>query len=188
MRKVNNQDAAKAVYSAVVSTIDKLAKRERGELSPYAATTLARLRQCAGRTFDECPEIWDTVRSQIKSKLSVFQQQCAENAVFVALALYSIHQRGKDKNVNIKKVGFGRAVRQVKVPDIQYRFTSFASSDSFSDLIVHARSLIELMRMGDARFDYANFAVDLFWFQADPDSRVRIRLGWENSFLSNSIN
>ncbi|MCL1803017.1 MAG: type I-E CRISPR-associated protein Cse2/CasB [Eubacteriaceae bacterium] len=190
---MNNREAANAVFRSVSQSVRKLTEKgsgsRTGKLSSYATSSLAMLRRGAGKKVAECPDVWDITLGYLPDgDMSYYQLSCAENAIFTALVLFSIHQQGKTDSVSAENTSIGKAVRAICVPDdnessIRKRFNAFATAATLDELAFHARGLVELIKKSGT-LDYPNFAVDLFWHQISAESREQTRMRWGRDFYA----
>lgn len=172
------------VYSFVRNKIDILDKDET-----YSRTACAKLRRAVGKPPGSIPNIWDITLQGAPEEWDSRNENPSKQewAVHTALTLYALHRQGKDRSMNAEKVSFGTAISRLiqgdenKMESVRRRFNAVATSEEFSELAHHARSLVQLMKAADIPMDYPLFAKDLFIFQL-PGFDDGVRLRWGEDF------
>jgi CRISPR system Cascade subunit CasB len=164
--------------------------------TPWAKAQLAKLRRCVNKPLEESQDCWEFIFSgipdELVSRTKSSEPSPSENAVLTALTLYATHQQGSSASVNTPNVRFGSAanmlVDQKNADAIKRRFDTIVTSQDLSELSVHVRSLIQLMKSSDRPigFDYRLFAMDLYDFQFD-DSRSNVQKRWAVDFYKKNV-
>jgi len=155
-----------------------------GENSSYSKASLAKLRRAAGKSVEECPDVWEITLLNAPR-----WGQCKE-VLHTVLTLYALHKQGNNSSMSDEKTGFGTAVAKLidsetkNVESIRRRFNLVATSQEFSELSYHARGLIQMLRAKNIPMDYVRFALDLNWIM-QPDYAGKIRLKWGEQFYGN---
>lgn len=177
---MNNVELAKFVKGKVLEVFSSKA-------------ALAKLRRGVGKELGELPELMGyTFASNQETK------PWEDKAIYTALTLYALHQQGTDKfmggtsvNDEAKKyLSFGGAVRKLVTKDnetaIKRRFDKVLTASDLTEVAVHARGLINLLRNAGIAFDYPGFAVDLVKFQFEDSRRaVIVKWGKDYYFMNN---
>ena len=156
---------------------------------------LAKLRRGIGKHPGELPDLWELTLQELPDEwLSYYGNPSRhENAIHTALTLYALHRQGKDRSMNVARVGegerqydesFGSAVARLVGQDannldaVKRRFDAVATASDFTELSRHARGLIQLLKAADLPMNYPRFAMDLYNFQfADRADGIRLRWG-----------
>lgn len=149
---------------------------------------LAKLRRGAGKEPGSVPDIWEYTIGALPEGA----KEDAENAVHIALTLFAVHRQGTNitglatytgENEKSYPVTFGAAVRKLKDgannEAVTRRFNTAATADTISELAVHVRSLIQLLRTKNIDMNYAKFAEELYLWRFDTN---KIRLKWGRDF------
>lgn len=158
--------------------------------------TLARLRRGLGKAPGELPELWDFTLEDLPEVLlsQTEEPTYGEWAIHVALSLFAYHQQGKDLNSQYMHQDSGETQHSIgtacctlkarKEEDaVKRRFNILATSDSFTELVHHLRSLIGLLKSEDIPLDYVLLAKELYFFQF-PQWRNALRLRWGQDFYA----
>lgn len=154
--------------------------------------TLSNLRRAAGKKTDQNPLAWQYVLTpEDEAKFpSSYQGQgdqptYAENAAFIALTLYGMHQQSLAPNMHSKERSFGKAAGELvkrRTPSIKKRFDALLSARSASAISYHARNLVQLLHQEQIAFDYGRFAEDLNRLQ-NPKYRATVITRWSRDFV-----
>lgn len=199
-------------------TVYKVTSRILGKLNNTLETSatrasLAHLRNSIGYDISHTVEIWKDVFSEMPieflSRDGLVTKE--ENAVFVALQLYALHQQGSSDSVHakeqisakesidgtegrisVRKHNIGHSLKTLRDPveysGIDRRFNAMITSSSFQELIVHLRHLVSILKSkSKAKVNYARLADDLFWYQNGKKEQVRLRWG-QSYYASNDSN
>ena len=152
--------------------------------TPYSKAALAKLRQAVGKPREETPDVWDiTLTGAPEGKAPGI-------AIHTALTLYALHRQGKLECVSDSKTSFGAAIANLANRNknnesaIKRRFNAVATSTEYSELVHHARGLVQLLKANNITMNYPRFARELFLFQ-NPDRAGSIRLKWGEHFYRN---
>jgi CRISPR system Cascade subunit CasB len=181
---MNNSDQANLVYSFVKGKTESLNKD-----SPDSRATLAKLRRCVGKELGDAPESWNVILDGLNEELLSVNgiPTYAEEAIFVAMTLFAVHQQGNAEYISKNNGSFGAAIQRLIDPEgrnekaIKRRFDAVITAKDFGELAQHARGLIQLLKANGIALDYPRFAKDLFWYHF-PDSKNDIRLRWGQDF------
>lgn len=200
------------VFSVTARIISKV--ENTLQTSPTKAM-LANLRNSVGKDFSHMIHVWELVFSEFPQEFLSYSgiPTKEENAIFITLQLYAIHQQGNSFSVNLSTVNEASIVvdeadkKQVhgessdlrrqdiglslsklrKEGDskaIDRRFNAMITSTDIKEVSVHLRHLIKLAKRDkNIRINYPKLAEDLFYFQLNQKERVRLR--WGQSFYSN---
>jgi CRISPR system Cascade subunit CasB len=161
--------------------------------TPWATAMLAKLRRGAGKPPGELSDIFEVTIGGLDED-SAGGASYAEWAAHTALTLYALHRQSKHESVHAQDGDtFGRAIGCIagfgteKNDGVHRRFSALLSASSLAEVSNHARGLVQLLRAADytIKFDYAQFANDLYTFQFD-NSRSDVRLRWGRDFYSHS--
>ncbi len=180
------------VYQFVNSKIHLLQKNEE-----WDRAMLAKLRRGAGKDPSETPEIWEVTLAGLPEELVCRQSDCCkatagEQAVHAALTLFALHQQGSTVSVDVAKVSFATAARRLmngtNDDAIKRRFDAAVTATDISELVNHARGLVQLMKAAEKPigFDYPQFAKDLYVFQF-PEGKGDVRLRWGQNAKKNEV-
>lgn len=168
---------------------------------PWSRSMLAKLRRGIGKQPGELPELFEIVLSDMPEELYGKGDGPSYSvwSIYTAVTLFALHQQGKEHPMSMsgKTEGqtfgnsLGAAVGELvklevkqdeeREPAIKRRFDAVCTANEFTELVNHARGLIQLLRVGDIKLDYPRFAEDLYWYQFD-DVRNRIRLRWGEDY------
>ena len=168
------KDPVAAFVAKTIAMLDK-------DNSSYSKASLAKLRRAAGKSVDECPEVWDI------TLMNAPESGQSKDIIHTVLTLYALHKQGKDVSMCDDKTGFGTAIAKLIEPDknnedsIRRRFNLVATSQEFSELAYHARGLVQMLRAKGIHLDYIRFTMDLNLF-LHPDYAGKIRLKWGEQF------
>jgi CRISPR system Cascade subunit CasB len=161
-----------------------------GEPNNAQRAALARLRRGVGKEAGTLPEIWQYVYEGFPDALTRHADRMlhAENAIHAALTLYAMHAQGKGAVHDQNAGSLGKAANNLKKkrPEneqgIKRRFDALATAKTPEEINIHARGIIQLLRQGDVKLDYAGFAKDLYRLQRGSDSAKEVLRGWGKDF------
>ena len=168
------KDPVAAFVARTIAMLDK-------DNSSYSKASLAKLRRAAGKSVDECPDVWEITLPNAPK----WEQN--KDVIHTALTLYALHRQGKESSMCDDKTGFGTAIAKLIEPDknnedsIRRRFNLVATSQEFSELAYHARGLVQMLRSKNIQMDYIRFAMDLSRF-LNQEHTIKIRLKWGEQF------
>ena len=131
--------------------------------SSWAKERLAILRHVANRSIGDSPETWDVLYDESfpESLIGMGQNPTrGEQAAFLTLTLYAVHQQSKRHGVHVKTEKgsrprtLGTAVREFATAtgtelfdsSLYRRFTAMVQSQTIEGVAHHLRSLIKLFR------------------------------------------
>lgn len=153
---------------------------------------LADLRRGVGHAPGELPELWGAFLQEIPEKLQGKNDEDtptkAEQAIYLALTLYALHQQGQTVSMYKEGEGLGKAARLL-VPSgqepgessIQKRFNMLATATQMPEISHHLRGMIQLLRANGIPLDYVQLAADLYDLQI-PEAIPCVRLRWGRDF------
>jgi len=174
----------KAVADFVRRKIEML-----NEDSPKSHAACAKLRRAIGKPPGSTPDIWDVTlqgapdRWQSRNGGASYE----EWAVHTTLTLYALHRQGKLESMSDEENSFAAAVARIILKDegrleaTRRRFNAVATATDFTELIYHARGIIQLLKAENIRMDYPLFAQDLYVFRF-PGGADKTRLQWGEDF------
>ncbi|MEU8124934.1 type I-E CRISPR-associated protein Cse2/CasB [Spirillospora sp. NPDC049024] len=157
-----------------------------------SVSRLAQLRRGAGKLPQDVPELWGLTgaeRLYQDQSLSELQATRAENASFLAVTLYALHQQSRTtQKMNVPGVDLGAAVRRLMPPGeidepIRRRFVRVGTADSLDVLAYRLREIVSLLRRESIPLDYALLAKQLYHAHT-PEGLTRVRQQWGRSFHS----
>lgn len=167
----------------------------------HSKAALAKMRRGVGKELGDVPELLGFVLPSEEISSYKEDEILAEKAIYTALTLYALHQQGNgqcmsagvgDKDGTLKyKNSFGHAVRTLindskdKDVAITRRFDKVLTAKDVTEIAVHARGLIGLLKKADIPLHYPDFAADLYWFQ-QSDYRRSILLKWGKDYYMNT--
>lgn len=180
---------------AVATTAEYLQNAYLGGSTHSAQATaraqLARLRKLAGQPVDRDPLAVNLVLSVMQPQLSELElgkgdsASASERAAFHALTLFAVHMQGATSAIHVKSASFasacGRLNQISESESIKPRFDAMILAQGSRSRLIHARSLITLLRSNHLGFDYGQFAQDL----RNLDNRERrngVLLRWGRDF------
>lgn len=155
-----------------------------------AVGRLAQLRRGAGKLPEDVPELWGLTgadRLYQEQTLSEAQATRAENAAFLAITLYALHQQSRpNQRMHSPRIDLGEAVRRLMPPGeidepIRRRFVRVGTAASMDVLAYRLREIISLLRRDSIPLDYALLARQLYDAHT-PDGLARVRRSWGRSF------
>lgn len=153
-----------------------------------AGQDLAALRMGLGREAGEVPQMWPFYR-ELNEKGSLTPELSAEH---LALALFAVHQQGKERPVHRAHVGLGNALLALRrsgkySPEaIDRRFAAAATATSLAELTGHLRGLITQLRTNSGQqhgLDYTQLMQDLRDWQ-QPGRLGRVRRRWGSQYFT----
>jgi len=114
----------------------------------------------------------------------------AEYAAHAALTLFAVHQQShRERGMHHRDYPFGRSIRLLgkgesdgRKEAIRRRFNAVATAEEPSEVLHHARGLVQQLRTAGVQLDYAGFARDLYWLQT-PGGGDRVRRAWGRDFF-----
>ena len=170
------------VYNAVKQQVERIVNGSE----PSGRAALAKLRRGAGKSSGSVPEIWEITVGALPENAGEF----AEQAVHVALTLFAMHRQGTE--ISGQNGGtLGTAVSKLKNGDnddaVTRRFNSAVTSATITELSVHTRSLVQLLKSKGIDMDYPKFAQELYYWQFES-KKEEICLNWGRNYwrLKNS--
>ncbi|MGK5551765.1 type I-E CRISPR-associated protein Cse2/CasB [Actinomadura kijaniata] len=158
-----------------------------------AVAALAQLRRGAGKLPSDVPELWGTTGTeQLYQQLpdlarSETEATRAENALFLALTLYALHQQShRTARMHRPGIELGAAVRRLspgEEPDgpIRRRFVRVGAAATPDTLAHPLREIVSLLRGAAIPLDYALLAHRLYQAQTS-DGMAEVRRRWGRSF------
>ena len=166
----------------------------------HSKAALAQLRRGVGKEIGELPDLLGFVLPTEEITSWAEGEDMVEKAIYTALTLYAFHQQGSDRCMSVGiedkkgavsyKNSFGHAVRTLVKSDknkeaaVTRRFDKVLTAQDVTELAVHSRGLIGLLKKENITLDYPSFAVDLYWFQ-QQDVRRRVLLKWGKDYYMN---
>jgi len=161
----------------------------RGEERP-AREDLAALRRGLGREAGEVPQMWPFYQT-LNEQGRLTWELSAEH---LALTLFAVHQRGKDRPVHRADIGLGTAMLALRrsgkySPEaIDRRFSAAATATSLTELTGHLRGLITQLRAagrdgGEHALDYTRLTADLRDWQR-PERAAAVRRRWGSQYFA----
>lgn len=155
-----------------------------------AVATLAQLRRGAGKLPQDMPELWGMTGADLlfaERDLSDAEATRAENALFLAVTLYALHQQSRtDQGMHQPGIELGAAVRRMMPTGdidepIRRRFVRVGAAATPAVLAYRLREIITLLRRYAVPLDYQRLAVRLYLAQT-PGGMQRVRQIWGRSF------
>jgi CRISPR system Cascade subunit CasB len=194
-KKIKSQ--SKIIYAYINKKITSLLYHND---ESYVRALLAQMRRSIDKHPGRVPEVWDFVLGEMPAALycEINEQSHGpspgQKAVYISLTMFALHQQGKnirEKSMYKPKASFGEAIRILvykrgleSEKAIKRRFDSIVTSDDLSELSRHLRGLINLLKDESISLDYAQLAVDLYFFQME-NHRDDIRLKWGQAYYHN---
>ena len=94
----------------------------------------------------------------------------------------------EDKSISSRN-SFGHAVRRLvrqqgNEEAVLRRFNKVLSAKDLTELAIHARALLGMLRKEKISLDYPSFAIDLYWFQQSATRRSTL-LKWGKDYYMN---
>ena len=162
----------------------------------YQKAALAKLRRGVGREPGDLPELWGELLLGMPDEMQGRTEPSrAEQAIYSALTLFSLHQQGHEPKTEVmylpgQRLGIAAAKlveeesdRENAMERIRRRFNQAATAENVPALTYHLRGLVQLMRAKGIPMDYAQLAAELFLYQ-NPEARGKVRLQWGRDFYS----
>ena len=168
---------------------------ENTENEAERRAALARLRRGVGRKPGDVPGIWAVLLEDLPRDMmgtgELHHPSCEEWAIYTAMTLYALHQRGSGEqgSMHCEGVSLGQAACALakaqgdKKDNIIRRFNLVATAADMEEMNVYLRSFVQLLRGAGIGLDYAMLAKDLFRYQFQelaPD----VRLKWGQDFYA----
>lgn len=159
----------------------------KGKVYPSAAA-LAKLRRGLGKKLGEAPELLAYVLPDEDITPYENSEKFVEKAMYTTLTLYAWHQQGhKGQCMSENENSFGKAIRKLVRSDksnesaVIRRFNQVLTAKSLTELAVHARGLVGLLKRDSISVNYPELAVDFYWFQQE-NFRRNVLLKWGRDF------
>jgi CRISPR system Cascade subunit CasB len=182
-------------------TAENINDLQRGYLAdqPRAVAALARLRRGAGKDIQQVPDLWGLIdtgslHDPVREGGPYPREEDltrAEDAVHVAVTLWSLHQQSRARGMHrpdrrTTPAGLGAAVRQLMPKGdidetILKRLVRAGQAADLPTLAQRLREIVLLLRRQDIALDYALLAEQLYRWQ-QPDGRDKVRRAWGRSF------
>jgi len=180
------------------ATNTRILALQKGYLAdrPEAVAALARIRRGAGKPINSVPDLWGlTATDQLYTDLDTYGERevaRAENAVHIAVTLWSLHQQSRrDSPMHIPGgPQLGRAVRdlmpsgEIDEP-LRRRFVRIGTASSVEILAQRLRDVVLLLRQQAQAMDFAVLAEQLYRWQL-PAEQANVRRDWGRSFHARS--
>lgn len=156
---------------------------------------LAELRRGIGKAPGEIPQLWGYyLESMPEEFYGDTEPSRAEWAVYAALTLFSLHQQGKDPQINPmqeegQSLGSALSCLVQEADDrerIARRFNTIATASSVEGLFHYMKSAIQMLREKNIGLDYAKLAGDIYCFQF-PQMISNVRLRWGQDFYRKKL-
>ncbi len=148
---------------------------------------LARLRRAAGKDVAALPDLWGLIDTRAFYADPALRHEDAENAIHVAVTLWSLHQRSRGSGMHSPGGNeLGAAVRrlmpagEISEP-IRKRFVRAGTAPTLTALSARLREITVLLRGQGISLDYALLADQLYQWQ-QPSGRNQVRRAWGRSF------
>lgn len=179
------QEAIKKYVSGQISVLTKSLD------SGGAKARLAQLRRGIGKRPGALPELWGLFLQNMPEELmsKTDEPSPAEWAVYTALTLFALHQRGHFDPMHEpgEENRLGRAVRRLaggndeERDSLAQKFGLVAQSDDMTELSYRLKTMIGYLSGENIKLDYADLAADLYRFQWE-NSASSVRLKWGRDF------
>lgn len=187
-QKAPKEYRLRSAVTGAVSTLQAQALGQRGEaLQTRARARLSVLRRSAGLTPEKHPVAWQEVLDAMDPPLSADEigtgdaPSRSETAAFTALTLFALHMQSQNRPMHVPGRSFGSAMRRLRAAraseSIKPRFDALLAARDDRSRLVHARTLISLLRSEEIGFDYGIFAEDLSRLQSAARQGVLLRWG-----------
>ncbi|TNY37284.1 type I-E CRISPR-associated protein Cse2/CasB [Thermomonospora catenispora] len=170
---------------------ESITRWQKGYLADQSAAvaTLAQLRRGAGKLPQDMPELWGMIGTEalFEEDLSETEAIRAENALFLAVTLYALHQQSRtEQGMHQPGIELGAAVRRMMPGNeidepIRRRFVRVGAASTPDVLAYRLRELVTLLRRYAIPLDYRLLATRLYQAQT-PDGMRRVRQIWGGSF------
>lgn len=157
---------------------------------------LACLRRGIGKEIGTMPNLLGFVLPEQEISKYPKQEEQIERAIYTALILYAFHQQGIERRMSdgladedaavSHRNSFGYAAGRLfraseSGAGVQRRFNQILTANDLTELSVHARGIISLMKRHNITIDYPQFALDLYYFQ-QLDWHRKIVLAWGKDY------
>lgn len=157
---------------------------------------LARLRRGIGKEIGIMPDLLGFVLPEYEISSYLHQEGQIEKAIYTSLTLYAFHQQGMERCMSdglteedaavSHRNSFGYAAGKLyqasaNKAGVQRRFNQVLTAKGLTELSVHARGIVGLMKQHNIRMDYPQFALDLYRFQ-QLDWHRTIILDWGKDY------
>ena len=157
-----------------------------------ARATMARLRRGIGHAPGEIPDLWGDFLLDMPEELLGHGTEIskAEWAIYTALTMFAFHQQSKARDsepMHRHGISLGTAARYLIKDEnedrerIARRFYPVAMASDLTELSVHLRSIVSILRSESIALDYARLAADLYLLQ-NPSAADGIKLRWGEDF------
>ena len=159
-------------------------------------SVLACLRRGVGKEIGTMPNLLGFVLPEQEISNYPRQEGQIERALYTALTLYAFHQQGIERCMSdgltdedtavSNRNSFGYAAGKLfraseSEAGVQRRFNQVLTANSLTELSVHARGIIGLMKKYNITIDYPQFSLDLYRFQ-QLDCHRKIVLNWGKDY------
>lgn len=155
----------------------------------------ARLRRGVGKQPGEIPDLWALTLDGPSEHYQGEQSTRMENAIYITLTLFAVHQQSKATSMHRSSDGdqrytMGWAGRHLtyatkRESAVRRHMDALTTASTPAELAHHAKSLISQFRSESIPLDYVQFGVDLYRLQ-DPRTAPRVLLSWGRDFVANS--
>lgn len=157
---------------------------------------LACLRRGIGKEIGTIPNLLGLMLPEQPIGNYPRQEEQIERALYTALTLYAFHQQGvercmsdglKEEDTAVShRNSFGYAAGKLFLASgneagVQRRFNQVLTAKDLTELSVHSRGIISLMKQYSIAMDYPQFALDLYHFQQMDWHRKTI-LDWGKDY------
>lgn len=111
----------------------------------------------------------------------------AEHAAYRAITLFALHQQShRDARMHQSGHSFGRSTRLLvqrgaSEEAVRRRFAALGTANSWAEIGIHTRGIIQQFRAAGIPLDYGDFAKDLLALRF-PGSADRVRTSWGREF------
>jgi CRISPR system Cascade subunit CasB len=114
------------------------------------------------------------------------RKDAAENAVYTAMTLWSLHQQSRSTGMHRTGLELGAAVRKLMPAgeideSVRKRFVRAGTAPNVPMLASRLREIVLLLRREDIALDYALLADQLYRWQ-QPGGPDRVRRDWGRAF------
>lgn len=163
-----------------------------------AIAALAKLRRAAASEIGEDPAAWQVAFLGFAHPDGDWDTPTYdEQAVYLALTLYALHQQAKNESMHQDGPSLGTALRQLATIDgadnpsesVTRRFNALVTADTALESRWHLRSLVGQLRAHGIRLDYGRLADDLAALagrqrrhESSGAGRRRVQLTWSRDF------
>jgi CRISPR system Cascade subunit CasB len=168
----------------------QISRLQRAALANRASgvAALARLRRGVGKPPGTVPDILEyTLATEFVTPQDGDDPTAREIAAHIVMTLYALHQQSQDRPMHRRGWGLGRAVRRLHGPDpdltgpVRRRFDALGTADDLTELVHHARGMVQLLRSKGIPLDYAVLGDQLTRWQSCGEP-AKIRLIWGRDF------